>query len=69
MADKLWEVATLDVEQLRLLQEAEQTLDSVNLVAFDSVDTQVAKLNPSQIECLQGLEKKLGVTIVAYRKV
>ncbi len=69
MADKIWEVATLDVEQLRLLQEAEQTLDSVNLVAFDSADVRVAKLNESQIECLQGLEKKLGVTIVAYRKV
>ncbi len=69
MAAKIWELANLSAEQLRSIQEAEQTLDSVSLVAFDSVDTtNVAKLNESQIECLQGLEQKLGLTIVAYRR-
>ncbi len=68
MADKIWELANLTGEQLHLIRQAEHTLDSVSLVAFDSVDAQVAQLNASQIECLQGLEKKLGLTIVAYRK-
>ncbi len=68
MADKIWELANLNKEQLDLIRQAEQTLDSVSLVAFDSVNADVAKLNESQIECLQGLEKKLGLTIVAYRK-
>ncbi len=66
--DKIWELANLNKEQLDLIRQAEQTLDSVSLVAFDSVNADVAKLNESQIECLQGLEKKLGLTIVAYRK-
>ncbi len=68
MAEKMWEVADLDIEQLRLLQEAEQTFGPVNLIAFDSIPANVAKLNASQVECLQGLEKKLGLTVVAYQK-
>ncbi len=68
MADKLWELAKLDEAQLKMIREGEDTLDSVALVALQPVKVEVAHLNPSQIECLQGLEKKLGITLVAYEK-
>ncbi len=63
-----WTLANLTDEQLGKLKEAEQTLGPFNLLAYQPVPVQPAQLNASQTECLQGLEKILGVTIVAYRK-
>ncbi len=68
MKDTVWKIAGLTDEQLKQLKEAEKTLGPFNLLAFQSIPIQTAQLNESQLECLQGLEKNLGLTIVAYSK-
>lgn len=69
MAGKLYVLANLNNEQLEQVKEAERTLiPDIEILAFKSADSEVARLNPSQLECLQGLEQKLGLTLVAYRK-
>ncbi len=69
MNDKIWKLANLSDQQLREIKAAEPTLGSINLLAFQTVELAPAHLNESQIECLQGLEKKLGVALVAYQKL
>jgi hypothetical protein len=68
MEDKIWMLANLTDDQLKLVREAEQTLGSINVLVFRPAGLKVAGLSESQIECLQGLEKKLGMTVVAYTK-
>jgi hypothetical protein len=68
MNDTVWKIADLTDEQLKEIKEAEKTLGPFSLLAFQPVRLDTAQLNPSQLECLQGLEKNLGITIVAYRK-
>ncbi len=68
MNDKVWKLAALTDAQIREVKEAEPTLGSINLLAFQPIDLKLARLDESQIERLRGLEKKLGVTIVAYQK-
>lgn len=77
-----WMYAHLSDEQLKMVSEAEQTLGkNVKYVlayapdhgiANDGMDIpqaglHVAVLNPSQVECLQGLESRLNTVLVAYR--
>ncbi len=69
MAGKLYVLANLTDEQLNEVKEAEQTLvPGIEILAYKAADADVARLNPSQLECLQGLEQKLGLTLVVYRK-
>ncbi len=68
MNDQVWKLSNLSSEQIQKLLEAEPTLGPVNLLAFDSISLKPPSLNPSQVECLQGLEKVLGVTLVAFQK-
>lgn len=68
MDNKIWMLANLTDDQLKLVREAEQTLGSISVLVFRPADLKVAGLNESQIECLQGLEKKLGMMVVAYTK-
>lgn len=68
MDHHVWMLANLTDDQLKLVREAEQTLGPVRVLVFRPADLQVAGLNESQIECLQGLEKGLGLTVVAYQK-
>ncbi len=68
MNDTVWKIADLSDEQLTEIKEAEKTLGPFNLLAFETVRLDAAQLSASQLECLQGLEKNLGITIVAYRK-
>ena len=69
MAERIYVLADLSEEQLRMVREGEQTLDpAVTILAFKPAESRVADLNGSQVECLQGLEQKLGLTLVAYRK-
>ena len=68
MDSNIWMLANLTDDQLKLVREAEQTLGSINVLVFRPADLKVAGLNESQIECLQGLEKKLGMMVVAYTK-
>ncbi len=69
MSGKVFVLANLDDEQLNEVKEAEKTLASdIEILAFKSAQTDVAHLNASQVECLQGLEQKLGLTLIAYTK-
>ncbi len=63
-----WTLANLTDEQLGKLKDAEQTLGPFNLLAYQPLPVNAAQLTASQMECLQGLEKILGLTIVAYQK-
>ncbi len=68
MDNRVWLLANLSADQLRTLQEAEQQLGEVSILAFQTEQIKVAQLNESQIECLQGVEDQLGLTLIAYQK-
>jgi hypothetical protein len=76
-----WSYAELRPDQLELVAEAERTLDTdVVMVyrpsAWGTVDPEVVTadglravdLEPTQLECLQGLEQRVGGVMVAYRR-
>lgn len=76
-----WTWANLTNEQLGLLAEAERTLGADCLLAYRADDraagsghrsalehVQVAALNASQLDCLQGLEQRLQSVVVAYQQ-
>ncbi len=76
-----WSWARLNREQLGDLAEAERTRGADILLAyrpsqkaefqpsqFMNQGLRVTSLNPSQVECLNGLEQKIGAVVVAYQK-
>jgi hypothetical protein len=80
MASNEWTWATLSAEQINLLREGEKTLGADYLVAYqrqrgagaDGGDLSqyglsVARLDESQLECLQGLEEKMDAVVIAYQ--
>ncbi len=79
MSNTGWTWSNLSNEQLGLLAEAERTLGADCLLAYQASDqaasghrsaperVQVAALNASQLDCLQGLEQRLQSVVVAYR--
>jgi hypothetical protein len=74
-----WNFADLEPEQVALVVEAERTLDTDLVMAYEpsawgTVDPESigerldpAELETSQLEYLQGLERKVGGVLVAYR--
>ncbi len=74
-----WSYATLEPDALALLAEAERTLDTDVVMAYEpsawgTVDPDAisdglrpVELEASQLECLQGLERMVGGVLVAYR--
>jgi hypothetical protein len=81
MANAHWTWANLTEVQRQQVAEAESTLGTDYLLAYQpgkpeasqSAESipgglQVAALDPSQLECLQGLENQLQTVIVAYSK-
>jgi hypothetical protein len=65
-----------------MLHEGEQTLGADIMLAyqqdqpatvqageFSQSGLQVASLNESQLECLQGLEKNMQAVVIAYRQI
>ena len=82
MSAQDWQLADLDTTQLDLVREAERTLDADYLLAYRPTPDgaaggvpsirrlrlRPAPLDESQVECLQGLEQRLGVVTVAYRR-
>ena len=77
MAQSGWTWATLTKPQLDRIGEAEQTLGANYVLAYRAeagapggnaadLGLQVAPLNDSQRECLQGLEAQVGSVLVAY---
>jgi hypothetical protein len=80
MATGGWNFADLEADEVALVVEAERMLDTVLVMAFEpsnwgtiDPDTVVdgldpADLEPSQLEWLQGLERRVGGVLVAYRR-
>lgn len=74
-----WTFAELEPAQVDLIHEAERTLDTDVVLAYaptrwgtvdpDAVGETLTpvELQDSQIEYLQGLERKVGGVLVAYR--
>jgi hypothetical protein len=79
MAAGEWSFADLEPAQIDLVHEAERTLDTDVVMAYEpsswgTVDPdrigdglQPVELEASQLECLQGLERMVGGVLVAYR--
>lgn len=67
MQQAIWTLADLTPEQDRLLKEAEAALGGGVLLAFEQGHETASELTPSQLECLKGLEDKLGLVLVAIR--
>jgi hypothetical protein len=75
-----WAWANLSAGQMDQLLEGERTLGADILLAYaaygsnpvmgkaSQVDLEIASLDESQVECLQGLEKNMQSVVVAYRK-
>lgn len=75
-----WSFADLEAEQVALVVEAERTLDTDLVMAYapsawGTIDPEAvgdglapAELEASQLEYLQGLERKVGGVLVAYRR-
>jgi hypothetical protein len=75
-----WNFADLEADQVELIVEAERTLDTDLVMAYEpstwgTVDPEAvgealdpADLEPSQLEYLQGVERKIGGVLVAYRR-
>ncbi len=81
MTNSEWSWASLNHEQLGLLRKAENTLGADILLAYQQesqpqaqaqsiaqMGLQVAALNESQLECLQGLEQMVDAVVIAYRQ-
>jgi len=74
-----WSFADLEPAEIDLVHEAERTLDTDVVMAyaptrFGTVDPEAVgetltpvELEASQLEYLQGLERKVGGVLVAYR--
>jgi hypothetical protein len=80
MATGGWSFADLEADQVALIVEAERTLDPDLVMAYepsawgtvdpDTVGQELdpADLEPSQLEYLQGVERRIGGVLVAYRR-
>lgn len=72
-----WTWANLDDRGLELVHETERTL-GVDVLVFDQAtggraaaappDLAPAPLDASQIECLEGVEQRVGGVAIAYRR-
>lgn len=79
MPDNRWTWAKLTDEHIEMVAEAEQSLETDYLLAYQpgqeassqtggTQELEIARLTESQLECLQGLETKLQAVVVGYRK-
>lgn len=65
MPAKIWTLSHLTPDEEKLLKEAEATMGGKVLLAYEPDQVEAAPLDESQLECLQGLEQKLGMAVVA----
>lgn len=78
MTDPTWRWATLDEQGLELVQEAERTIGADVVLVYAEGGPRTdgrtreglapASLDESQLECLQGMEQRLGAVAVAYHR-
>ena len=79
MNESAWYWARLDRQGIALVQETEATLGADVVLAYGQGGPQAdpamlagfqpASLTESELECLQGVEQKLGIIAVAYKRV
>jgi hypothetical protein len=77
--DTAWYWARLDRQGIDLVKETEGSLGADIVLAYGQggplADASIlagwepAPLTESELECLQGVEQKLGIVAVAYRRV
>lgn len=78
MTNDGWNWARLNREGIALVRETEESLGAdivlayapgTDLPAEESTRRNLAPatLSPTELECLQGVEQKLGVVVVAYK--
>ncbi len=67
MPEPVYTLAHLTPEQERLLNEAEGTLGGPVLLAYSKDQVEASQLTPNQLACVEGLEKKLGLVILAVQ--
>lgn len=73
-----WKLAELDDKQLAIVNEAEGSMHMDYLLVYAQAENdpsldlgeplRPAQLTDSEVECLQGMEKNLGVVAVAYER-
>jgi hypothetical protein len=81
MADKEWTFAKLEEDDLELVEAAERTLSAdvvmvyrtgdaapVDARVLEADDLEPATLDESELECLQGMEERMGAVAVAYHR-
>jgi len=67
MEPSIWTLANLTPEQEQMLKEAEASLGGGVLLAFKGSEVAPSRLDAPQLECLRGLEERLGLVVVAVR--
>ena len=67
MEPSIWTLASLTPEQEQMLKEAEASLGGGVLLAFKGSEATPSRLDAPQLECLRGLEERLGLVVVAVR--
>jgi hypothetical protein len=77
MTDQTWTWADLDAQGLALINETERTLDADYILVYRPADDEFdlpaeihlppTPLDESQLECLRGVEERVGGVAVAYR--
>jgi len=78
MTDNGWNWARLDRQGIALVEETEATLGADIVLAYGqggpAADASILKgfesaaLTESELECLKGVEQKLGIVAVAYSR-
>ncbi len=73
-----WRLAELDDKQLAIVNEAEASMHMDYLLVYAQAEDEPsfdlgeplrpAPLSESEVECLRGMEKNLGVIAVAYER-
>jgi hypothetical protein len=78
MTDTTWRWASLDEQGLELVQEAERTIGADVVLVYAEGPPRTdgrlreglrpAQLDETQLDCLQGMEQRLGAVAVAYQR-
>ena len=68
MPQGVWTLSHLTAEQEQALKEAEATLGFNVLLAYSEGQVTPSQLNQDQLQYLQDLEHRLGVTLIAVER-
>ena len=65
MPAKVWSLSHLSQEEERLLKQAEATMGGKLLLAYEPGQVEPAQLDTKELQSLQELEQRLGMSVVA----